>query len=1656
MIVWRTRFVRINRVMSKTGLLLVVLLPLLTIGLDPAHAQNVVPANDGTGTIVTSKGQRFDIRGGTLSGDRANLFHSFEKLGLDTGQIASFLSAPQIQNILSRVVGGDPSIINGLIQVKGGDSNLFLMNPAGIVFGPDAQLDVPADFLATTATGIGFADDQWFEAFGTNNYQVLNGSPSQFAFDGDQPGSIINAGDLSVTEGKNLTLLGGNVVNTGKLSAPGGNITVTAVPGSSRARISLDGCLLSLEIEPPRTSDGQILSIKPTDLAVLLTEGAAGLETGLKVDAERSVKLAKSDATVPTDPGTTIVSGSIDASGERGGSVNVLGDKVGVIDAKIDASGAHGGGKALIGGGYQGQGTVPNASQTVVGKTAEIHADALKAGDGGEVIVWSNEATRFRGDITARGGAEAGDGGNVEVSSGRFLDYRGNVNTLAPNGNPGMLLLDPTNIFIVAEGGTATGLEDVDEFSDSNLEEGRTSIDTVLINDALTNVTLQAENDIVFEAPINITEPGIGLTAQANNNVFVIGGADITTNGGDITFQSDNTIRINADTNEPTNIITNGGDIALQANFDNIEGGDLFIGNQTIINTSGGNFTGFGSSLSEAEGISIVNADINAGGGNISLTGEVATNVESNVEGIAISAGSVVETIGTGTIELSGTREGGGNNSHGILISNLSEVRAVDGNINFTGNGGAGDESDGIAIEGGGVVQTTGAGTVNLEGTGGNGSGNIGIIVNGTGSRVQSQNGNINLFGTGGSNPDSRNNDGISIFNGGVVESTGTGHISLNGTGGNGTIDNQGIAIGVSATAPATDQISRVRTRDGNIILTGVGNGTQANPGPFDNHGIFLFERGIVEVTGEGAINMTGIGANGAPGIIMTNAFENPGNIDITAGVGGGPITLTASEMDFEDNAQISGTGILQIQPLEPGLGISVGGDLNDNNLNLNAGDLNAIGTEFQEVVIGDNNTQGTITVDSAGVTFDNKTTLQSPVSNGTVVVNGAIQTNGNELNINGRNRVDINADINTSGGAINVIGSDIIATGVDLDSSNIQGTGGNINLNAIIGGISTGNIDSSGSNGGSVTLSAATSITTGAIDSSGTSGGGGNVTLDPTGDIQVNFINAQGGTSGIGGTVDITTDRFFRATGSFQDRNGTPASISTAGGTGGGPITIRHGGRGVTPFIVGNATQNGTEQAITSGPSTIEPFREFLYTFSEGNIRIISIDNPFKIDVPFEAPSLTKIPEPPTEGIIPAEVPLPLPGEDEVTTRDYENYLNISEKPIKTLDEVRKELRKIEEATGVKPAVIYAFFMPATAAPSQEVPHAAGVNDQLELILVTPQGIPTRQDVEGTTRGDVITTLQKLRSFILGFQPSTDYLPPAQKLYQWLVMPLEEELQSFKIDHLVFVMDANLRSLPVAALHDGQEFILKKYSVGMMPSLSLTDTRYVSVKDLGILASGATQFDELSPLPGVQIELDSILNLWPVQGTLLLNETFTQENINKTISSKPFGILHLATHANFRPGNLSNSYIQLSGQRLSVDQIRQLNIFDPPVELLTISACETALGDREAELGFTGIATKAGVKSAVGSLWKVDDKATLGLMISFYAQLREPDTKIKARALQQAQLALIDGKVHQTDDYLETTIGRIQLPAPLKQTGQSDFKHPFYWSGFTIIGSPW
>ena len=335
-----------------------------------------------------------------------------------------------------------------------------------------------------------------------------------------------------------------------------------------------------------------------------------------------------------------------------------------------------------------------------------------------------------------------------------------------------------------------------------------------------------------------------------------------------------------------------------------------------------------------------------------------------------------------------------------------------------------------------------------------------------------------------------------------------------------------------------------------------------------------------------------------------------------------------------------------------------------------------------------------------------------------------------------------------------------------------------------------------------------------------------------------------------------------------------------------------------------------------------------------------------------------------------------------------------------------------------------------------------------------------------GISKDKLLATVKEMEQSVRDPSEGDAYLVPAQQIYKSLVAPIEEQLKAREIDNLVFIANTDLRSLPLAAIHDGEQFLVEKYSLAMMPSLRSSDTEYKNIQDTTVLAMGAEKFANQTPLPGVPIELSLITEqIW--QGsTALLNEQFTRNNFKETRGqvtttddeSQPFGIVHLATHAEFREGKPNRSYIQWWDSRLGLDELRNFDWGAPPLDLIVLSACRTAVGSYEAKLGFSGLALQAGAKSAMGSLWYVSDVGTLALMSEFYQQLQDSDKdpNIRAEALRQAQIAMITGKTQVREGELVTTRGNIPLPEILSSQEDIDLSHPYYWSAFTMVGNPW
>jgi CHAT domain-containing protein len=193
---------------------------------------------------------------------------------------------------------------------------------------------------------------------------------------------------------------------------------------------------------------------------------------------------------------------------------------------------------------------------------------------------------------------------------------------------------------------------------------------------------------------------------------------------------------------------------------------------------------------------------------------------------------------------------------------------------------------------------------------------------------------------------------------------------------------------------------------------------------------------------------------------------------------------------------------------------------------------------------------------------------------------------------------------------------------------------------------------------------------------------------------------------------------------------------------------------------------------------------------------------------------------------------------------------------------------------------------------------------------------------------------------------------------------------------------------------------------------------------------------------------------LW--QGNSFLNDGFTLANLQQQRQQGHYSIVHLATHAQFQPGNANNSYLTFWDQRVSLNRLRELDWTTPPVELLVLSACSTARGDTQAELGFAGLAVQSGIPTVLASLWAVSDVGTLLLMTEFYEQLKTaPNPSV---ALRRSQLAALRGDLDFTPPPMSDNLPAGTLVgAPLPENVEHfDVSHPYYWSAFTNIGNPW
>ncbi|MFL9459017.1 CHAT domain-containing protein [Tolypothrix bouteillei VB521301_2] len=333
----------------------------------------------------------------------------------------------------------------------------------------------------------------------------------------------------------------------------------------------------------------------------------------------------------------------------------------------------------------------------------------------------------------------------------------------------------------------------------------------------------------------------------------------------------------------------------------------------------------------------------------------------------------------------------------------------------------------------------------------------------------------------------------------------------------------------------------------------------------------------------------------------------------------------------------------------------------------------------------------------------------------------------------------------------------------------------------------------------------------------------------------------------------------------------------------------------------------------------------------------------------------------------------------------------------------------KKQDQTGA--AVIYPFILP----------------DRLEVILQLPQK-PLQHYTTAVDKEEVQITLKQLQENLTKPHTLRQVQSLSQKVYNWLIKPASADLADSKTSTLVFVLDGSLRNIPMAALYDGKQYLIEKYSIALTPGLQLIEPKPLQ-KGLKTIAAGLSEprFG-FSALPNVKRELEEIHSQVP--GSILLNQKFTSMALQNQINSQPSPVVHLATHGQFS-SKAEETFIVAWDNRIYVKEfnklVRTIEQNRPEaIELLILSACQTATGDERAGLGIAGVAFQAGARSTIASLWNLDDESTAVLMSQFYQELANKKLT-KAEALRRAQLALL------------------QNPK---------YKRPRYWAPYVLLGN--
>jgi len=1091
--------------------------------------------------------------------------------------------------LLNRVVGGDPSLILGRMTSNG---QVFLLNPRGIVFGRGSQVNV-GGLVASTL-------DLSDAAFLAGDYRFKAG-PGAGGLQAD--GSIAAPGGTVALVAPQLSV--GGSIQAGRVGLAAASAVQVDVEGDGLVLFNLrndDHLDVALKFSGRIQTEGG-----STELRAQARAGAAGQV--LNMDGVVQARgLRQQGGRIVIDGGTagdTYVNGTLDAGGERGGSITVLGQRVAVLDpAVLDASGAQGGGSIQVGGGFHGEGTDHNAERTYIAAGAQLRADATEQGDGGSVAIWADLRTDMLGRISARGGRLGGHGGMVETSGLQKLNMpSGGVDVSAVRGRAGHWLLDPANLTI--SNASSSGSSGASPFEPS--ADGAVLSVTVL-NNALaagTGVTVRTTSgagtaaetgDIIVDAAIQGTHGG-SLTLDAVGSIGFTGGGSISATGGALNVSLLAGAGVSA-----TSIQTNGGTLGVTAHGA-VTLGSVNSGALTIASNGGavtlptgtiggllGVTTGGGAITQAAGNLSTAGATLDAAAGSVtlgSLGSSVDLGVTTTTGSIAQASGTALSVSGATSLSTTGstiTLDATTNNLQGAVSASGGATALTNAgalvlgsttvsSLTATAVSGSITQAGGTSLSVSGASSFTASGAITLDAATNSLQGAVGV----NGGAVTVRNAGALLLGNVTASSLNATADG-----GSITQSAGT-SLGISGA--------TGLTAGGAITLDAT-----TNSLQGTVTASG-GATTLTNAGALVLGNVTASS--LTATAGSG--NITQVGGTGLSISGATTLAASSGTITLDAttnqlqgavGVSGGAAsllnagTLTLGNSSVSSLSATASSGNLA---QAAGTSIAVSGATD---LTASGGTITLDGTA--------NNLQGTVTA-SGGATTLSSASLQlggSTVSSLTATAaSGSItQATGTHLSVAGTTDL-------TASGAITL---DAATNGLQGIVSASGGATTLTNAGALtLGNVTAGSLSATATSG-DITQAASTRLS---VSGAASFTASGTITLDAATNTLQGTVNASGGATTLTsaslrlGDVNVSSLAAAAGSGNVTQASGTQLSVSgTTDLTASGAITLDLTTNNLQGAVTtsGGATTLANAGSLTLGNATVSSLTA---TASAGNI---------------------------------------------------------------------------------------------------------------------------------------------------------------------------------------------------------------------------------------------------------------------------------------------------------------------------------------------------------------------------------------------------------------------------------------------------------------------